>query len=348
MHIKKKNCFLELSDGNIFKAKSYGYKKNFYGEIIFNTCNFGYQETFSDPSYLNKILIFSSSNIGNTGINLYDNESCRIWLGAIVVKNLSVFFSNFNSLLSIKNFLKNQKIIILEIKDTRELIYKVRNLLKNNAFIYFKKKKKIKKLKKKLFTKNFIWNEEKFFLKKKNNFLFKKKTVIIDFGLKFNILRCISKKNFFIVVIDYKKINNIFVIKTNSIVLSNGPGNPNKFKILNLIRIIIKRKIPLLGICLGHQLICLALNKKVIKMKVGHHGINHPVVFNKKNIITSQNHDYYVILNNKNYSLFDNTNQGIYNKKKKIITFQGHPEHSPGTFDATIIFDYFYDMNVQK
>ncbi|MGX7582505.1 glutamine-hydrolyzing carbamoyl-phosphate synthase small subunit [Candidatus Vidania fulgoroideorum] len=344
MHIKKSKCILELIDGSKFTARSYGFKNNFFGEIVFNTSNLGYQEIFSDPSYLNKILVFSSSNIGNTGINLYDNESCRIWLSAIIVKNLSVFYSNFNSKISIKSFLKKNKIIVLEIKDTRQIILKIRKMKKNNAFIYFKKKKKINKKFTNITTKkNFLWNEKNNFLKKKNNNEFFNKLLIFDFGIKFNILRCLSKKNFLLVINSKKKIN-LFKININAVVFSNGPGNPNDFKNINFIRKIIKKKIPILGICLGHQLISLSLKMKVKKMKVGHHGINHPVLFKNSTIITSQNHDYEVINKNKNFSLFDKSNQGIFNNKKKIITFQGHPEHSPGTFDALIIFKHFYNF----
>lgn len=332
-----------MYNGKTFFAKSYGIKKNFYGEIVFNTSNYGYQEVITDPSYFNQILVFSSANVGNTGINIFDNESFRVWVAVIIIKNISSYFSNFNSYDNLINFLKKNNIILLQIKDTRYLIEKIKQLKTNYAYIYFSKKKKIKSNCKKKIKENksFIWNEINSF--KKNNNTFKKKIVILNFGLKLNILRCLAKINFFILVVNYKFYN--FKIKSDSVLLSNGPGNPKKYKKqIKLVKKIINKKIPTLGICLGHQLISLALNKKVLKMQIGHHGINHPVRFLNKIFITSQNHNFYVKHNNRSFSLLDKTNQGIYNKKLKIITFQGHPEHCPGPTEAFKIFVFFLNL----
>ncbi len=355
--MKKKNCFLLLENGVKFKAKSYGYIKNFHGEIVFNTSNLGYQEVITDPSYLNQIIVFTSANIGNTGINLYDNESFRIWLGAIVVKNISVFFSNKFCIGSLYKILKKNRVIILEINETRDLIFEIKKLKKNNfASIYYKKNKPKKIIKNCLLKysstrKFFSWNEsENYFKKNYFNFNFNYKIIIIDCGFKFNLARCISKLNIFSLIINYNvKLKNIYKLKPDGIIISNGPGNPTIYSnLIKKIQILIKNKIPIFGICFGHQIISLSCKNSVKKMKTGHHGINHPVYFCGKILVTTQNHDFFVEMKkNKIYSLFDNTNQGLISFKKKILSFQGHPEGSPGIILFKIFKIFINIINVK-
>ncbi|MGX7576889.1 carbamoyl phosphate synthase small subunit [Candidatus Vidania fulgoroideorum] len=329
--INKKKFFLD----------AFGYKKNFFGEIIFNTSNVGYQETLTDPSYYNKILVFTSVNIGNTGINIFDNESHRIWLGAIIVKNLSLFYSHYHSYKGIYYFLKKNKVLILKSKSTRDLVKEIRKK-KTNAYIFFKKKKKIKnKIKKP--SKNsstnlcFSYCEKKNYIKKNFYNIFKNKIIVLDFGLKYNILRNI--KNNYLIILNYKNINFYKKIKPKGIILTNGPGNPCLYNSIKKKILKITKKIPTLAICLGHQILFFSSNSKISKMKVGHHGINHPIKIKKRIYITSQNHDFVVNKKSKIKSLFDNTNQGFI--KKKIFSLQGHPEGCPGPEDLNFIFKKF-------
>ncbi|MGX7589310.1 glutamine-hydrolyzing carbamoyl-phosphate synthase small subunit [Candidatus Vidania fulgoroideorum] len=349
MHFKAVNCFIKIGKKKV-KSKCLGIKKNFFGEIVFNTSNIGYQEVLTDPSYYNQFIIFTSVNIGNTGFNYNDLESYRVWASGIIVKNFEKFFSNSRSKDSLFNFLKKNKVIILEVEDTRNLVNIIRKNKIRYFFLFFKKKKKLKKRKKKYLanvsTKNtFSFNQS---LLKENVFnysnFFNFKIILIDCGVKFSILRNIVSYNCFVIVTNYKH-NKIKEIKPDGIVISNGPGNPCYYiKIVNLIKNILKKRIPILGICFGHQIISLALNLSIKKMKLGHHGINHPVILSKKKfLITSQNHNYSVSNFKKCFfSLFDYTNQGFYYKKKNIICFQGHPESSPGPRESNIIFLKFF------
>ncbi|MGX7577150.1 carbamoyl phosphate synthase small subunit [Candidatus Vidania fulgoroideorum] len=339
MHLKykQKKAFIVFSNGKIYKGTYYGNNiKNFYGYTVFNTGNFGYEEILTDPSYYNKILILTNSYLGNTGITLLDLESNKVWLKIIIVKNIACLFSNYRNKISIRKFCVKNNINIIYDIDTRGL---VKNLKKNksNIYVYYNKYNHFKNIKyKNLFnisTKfNFLWNK-----KIKYNTNFYKKILVLDFGIKYNILREIS--TFFLKIINVNKINNNYLhFKYNGIVLSSGPGNPKYFLFLKKIILSFLKKIFILGICLGHQILSLILKFKIRKMKIGQHGINYPVICINKFLITSQNHDFVVLNNNNIYSLFDNSNQGIL--KKRIICFQGHPEGAPGPKN-TFIFNLF-------
>ncbi|CAL4319156.1 glutamine-hydrolyzing carbamoyl-phosphate synthase small subunit [Buchnera aphidicola] len=379
----KKNAVLILEDGNIFYGKSIGIKGITSGEIVFNTSMTGYQEILTDPSYKNQIITFTAPHIGNVGTNSNDEESKKIHAKGIVIKKISLKPSNYRSKQTLQKYLrKNNKITITNI-DTRKLTRIIRNkgsqkgciiseykniyAIKNyqDAILLKKKIKKKTKSKKKLTT--YSWSKKSLNLKKKiqikKNFkYFNKKPIniiVYDFGVKQNILKMLFDRNCNITVVSkntaYKKIKKY---KPQGIFLSNGPGDPRKFKnSIKIIKKILKKKIPIFGICLGHQILALANKAKIKKMKFGHHGANHPVKILKNNkiIITSQNHNY--VINEKKLpknikithrSLFDNTIQGIKIKKNFAFSFQGHPEASPGPQDAKFLFDKFINMINKK
>ncbi|MGX7582924.1 glutamine-hydrolyzing carbamoyl-phosphate synthase small subunit [Candidatus Vidania fulgoroideorum] len=347
---QKKNCLILLSNGKSFKANSILKKKNLFLETVFNTSNTGYQEVITDPSYCNQTVIFTNSHFGNTGLNQQDSESNRIWLSCIITKDY--FFNNntnFRCETNLFKFLKKEKLVVLEKVDTRNLVKFVRLLKNKYSIIIHNKIKKIKFLCKNFkylkyvsyynfFSENY--NYSNFFLKKNNFFL--KKIFIINLGLKNNILRNLSKRSLFLIVSNYKfKISYIKKINPDGILISNGPGDPRIYP--NLVKKISKitNLFPLLGICMGHQIICISKNSKIKKMQFGQHGINHPVKYNNNFYISSQNHNYCSVIKNKIYSLFDETNQGLF--EKNIISFQGHPESCPGPLDFEFIFDLFFN-----
>ncbi|XAO72605.1 MAG: glutamine-hydrolyzing carbamoyl-phosphate synthase small subunit [Candidatus Vidania fulgoroideorum] len=359
-HINKNKCFIKNGKYK-FKCKCLGYKSNFFGEVIFNTAMLGYEEIITDPSYYNQIIVFSNLNIGNTGINIEDIESHRIWISGIIIKNLSNFYSNFRTKINLYKFLKKNKILIIEIKNTRTLIKNIRENKNKYINIYFKKNKKLKIKKKKYLNKvstkiNFSLNKYSYFIKKNKINKFKTKILVIDLGLKTNILRNLSDVNQYLIITSYKiKINNIKKIKPNGIIITNGPGNPKEYnkKLYRIIKEIIESKIPILGICLGHQILSNFFGYKLKKLFIGHHGSNHPIKIKNKLIIASQNHNYITKLSNnkkiKNInSLFDKTNQGFIFNKRKIISTQGHPEGAPGTNDFKFIFRKFIKIIIKN
>ncbi|UOQ33089.1 Carbamoyl-phosphate synthase small chain [Candidatus Vidania fulgoroideae] len=332
----KKKVIVKLNNKK-FLCRSIGHKKNFFGNAVFNTSNVGYVESLTDPSYLNQILVLNSINIGNVGFCFNDIESCRFFLSGIIVNNISSFFSSRSSKCSLLKILKEKRVIVLENSDIRGLVNEIKKKKSCKIKIEFNKKKIEKK---KICKKSYIFSS----LKNK----FKIKILFLDFGAKFSILKELNKRNFFVISISEKEIKKkITKFNPDGIVLSNGPGKPKKHtsKIKKIKKYI--GKIPILGICLGHQILSNYFGLKIVKMKSGHHCINHPIKFLSKVFITSQNHNYCVINRNKKkqpFSLIDGSNQGLIIKEKKIITVQGHPESSPGPKCFLYVFDLFLSL----
>ncbi|WP_343190040.1 glutamine-hydrolyzing carbamoyl-phosphate synthase small subunit [Buchnera aphidicola (Astegopteryx bambusae)] len=362
MEKKQKKAILMLENNTTFEGKLIGFNKFCTGEIIFNTSITGYQEIITDPSYFNQIVLLTSPNIGNTGINCEDNESNSVYLSGLIFKNICKNPNHYKSQKTLEKFLLEKKIISIYDVDTRELTNIIRNFgtqigcifenkkknyeLAKKKIIYFKNKKKKKKISTK---KIYVWNDKK--LKKK---IEKKINIIVyDYGIKHSILKFLSQNNCNIIVVPSNtKVKKILKYYPHGILLSNGPGNPNEYlEEIKIIKNILKNtKIPILGICLGHQLLAISNDMKIKKMKFGHHGSNHPVKELKTNkiLITSQNHNFSVLKskNQKNIeithiSLLDKTIQGILIKKRNAIGFQGHPEANPGPNDAVIILKNF-------
>ncbi len=368
---------LVLENKTIFKGIGIGYQGTATGEVCFNTSLTGYQEIISDPSYAGQIINFTFPHIGNVGTNNEDHESDKIWTKGVIFNSEITNPSNYRSLRNLDIWLKKNKIVGITGLDTRSLTNFIRDkgapkgtISNNNKGIFNLKKltnssikwpglngldlAKIVTAKKKYTWKGFkTWKKERGFEKNKKK---KYKIIAIDYGIKKNILRYFSNFNCQVIVVPCNlESEEIIKMKPDGIFLSNGPGDPaatGKYAI-NIIQRLIKTNIPIFGICLGHQLLALALKAKTKKMKLGHRGANHPVknLINSKVEITSQNHGFEVIEESlpKNVemthkSLFDNSVEGIKLKNKPVFSVQYHPESNPGPQDSHYLFNEFINL----
>ena len=368
---------LVLENRQIFRGIGIGYEGTATGEVCFNTSITGYQEIISDPSYSGQIINFTFPHIGNVGTNKEDHESDKVWTKGVIFNSEITNPSNYRSLKNLDLWLKKNKIVGLTGLDTRSLTNFIRDkgapkgTISNNKKGNFNLKKLINistkwpglnglDLAKNVTTqKKYIWsgfktwNKKKGFEKNKNkNF----KIVAIDYGIKKNILRYFSNFKCDVIVVPCQtSAEQILKLKPDGIFLSNGPGDPaatGKYAI-KIIQNLIKSNIPIFGICLGHQLLALALKAKTKKMKIGHRGANHPVknLVNDRVEITSQNHGFEVVKESlpKNVemthkSLFDNSVEGIKLKNKPVFSVQYHPESNPGPQDSHYLFNQFINL----
>jgi carbamoyl-phosphate synthase small subunit len=367
-------AILVLENKTIFKGIGLGYEGEATGEVCFNTSLTGYQEIISDPSYAGQIINFTFPHIGNVGTNNEDLESEKIWTRGVIFNSEITDPSNYRSLLNLNYWLKKNKIVGITGLDTRSLTNYIRDKGAPKGTISKKKSGKfnINKLIKTsikwpglngmdlaelVSTQNTYtwkglktWNKEKGYIKNKKK---KLKIVAIDYGIKKNILRYFSNYDCEVKVVSCKQTaEDILKLKPHGVFLSNGPGDPaatGKYAI-KTVQKLIKSNIPIFGICLGHQILALALNAKTKKMKLGHRGANHPVknLITHKVEITSQNHGFEVMREslNKNIivthkSLFDNSIEGIKYKNKPVFSVQYHPESNPGPQDSHYLFSDF-------
>ncbi len=368
---------LVLENKKIFKGIGIGYQGTATGEVCFNTSLTGYQEIISDPSYAGQIINFTFPHIGNVGTNKEDHESDKIWTKGVIFNTEITNPSNYRSLKKLDTWLKKNKIVGITGLDTRSLTNFIRDkgapkgTISNNNKGNFNLKKltnssikwpglngldlaKTVTTKKQYIWKGFkTWKKEKGFEKNKKK---KYKIIAIDYGIKKNILRYFSNFNCEVIVVPCNlEAEDIIKLKPDGIFLSNGPGDPaatGKYAI-SIIKKLIKTNIPVFGICLGHQLLALALKAKTKKMKLGHRGANHPVknLINSKVEITSQNHGFEVVKESlpKNVemthkSLFDNSVEGIKLKNKPVFSVQYHPESNPGPQDSHYLFNQFINL----
>ena len=371
---------LVLENKKVFRGIGFGYQGIATGEVCFNTSLTGYQEIISDPSYAGQIINFTFPHIGNVGTNKEDHESDKIWTRGVIFNSEITDPSSYRSFLHLDTWLKKNKIVGITGLDTRSLTNFIRdkgapkgtinysetgkfniNKLTNNT-IKWSGLKNLDLAEVVSTKKNYIWRGFKTWKKetgyKKNN----KKiyhVIAIDYGIKKNILRYFSDFNCKVTVVSCKTSSEkILNLKPDGIFLSNGPGDPaatGKYAI-KIIKELIKENLPIFGICLGHQILALALGGKTKKMKLGHRGANHPV----KNLIhdnveiTSQNHGFEVVKETlpKNIlvthkSLFDNSIEGIKLKNKPVFSVQYHPESNPGPQDSVYLFEEFIN-NIKK
>ena len=365
---------LVLENKKIFRGIGIGYQGEATGEVCFNTSLTGYQEIISDPSYAGQIINFTFPHIGNVGTNKEDFESDKIWTKGVIFNSEITSPSNYRSFQHLDAWLKKNKIVGITGLDTRSLTNFIRDRGAPKGTIAYSKKNKfnISKLTNSTIKwsglknldlakivstpKNYIW---KGFQTWKKEFGYKKNSknsfhvVAIDYGIKKNILRYFSDFNCKVTVVSCKtSAKKILALKPDGIFLSNGPGDPAATGIyaIQIIKDLIKKDLPLFGICLGHQILALSLGGKTKKMKLGHRGANHPVK-NLKNDnveITSQNHGFEVVRENlpKNIeithqSLFDHSIEGIKLKNKPIFSVQYHPESNPGPQDSIYLFQEF-------
>jgi len=371
---KSHNAVLVLENRRVFKGIGIGYPGFATGEVCFNTSITGYQEIMSDPSYAGQIINFTFPHIGNVGTNNEDHESDKIWVRGVIFNSEITTPSNYRSFLNLDKWLLKNKIVGIIGVDTRSLTNFIRDKGAPKGTIAFSKTGKfnlnkitnctinwsgLKNLdlaqevstKKNYLWKGFkTWKKDAGFEKNSKNFFH---VIAIDFGIKKNILRYFSNFNCKVTVVSCKtSAEKILALKPNGIFLSNGPGDPaatGKYAV-GIIKNLIKKNLPIFGICLGHQLLALALGAKTKKMKLGHRGANHPI----KNLIhdnveiTTQNHGFEVVRESlpKNVeithqSLFDNSIEGIRLKNKPIFSVQYHPESNPGPQDSVYLFKEF-------
>ena len=361
------DAVLILENGDIYYGKSIGARGFSVGELCFNTAMTGYQEAISDPSYASQILMFTFPHIGITGTNTEDLESKKIHLNGVIFKSVSNDFSSWRGSSNLNNWLKANKVIGITNLNTRRLTISLREKGALRAVIISNLKKNIiySEIIKKLKNWNGIVNNDlasKVTTMKPYSYAIKKdkknkiKIVAIDFGCKKNILNLLNSVGFEVTVVPSNySFEKIMKYKPSGIFLSNGPGDPlaTAANVLKTIKKLIKIKIPIFGICLGHQLLGLALNAKTIKMHHGHHGVNQPVKNNSNGIIeiTSQNHGFAIdskslpaSIKISHYSLFDEVIQGIEHKNYPFFGVQYHPESSPGPHDSRYLFEKFKDM----
>jgi len=372
---------LVLENKTIFKGIGIGYQGMATGEVCFNTSLTGYQEIISDPSYAGKIINFTFPHIGNVGTNNEDHESDKIWTKGVIFNSEITNPSNYRSLRNLDIWLKKNKIVGITGLDTRSLTNFIRDkgapkgTICNDRRGNFNLKKLLNNsikwpglqgldlaetvtAKKKYIWQGFkTWKKGIGFEKNKKKIY---KIIAIDYGIKKNILRYFSNFNCKVTVVPCNlQAKEIIKLKPDGIFLSNGPGDPaatGKYAI-NIIQKLIKENIPIFGICLGHQLLALALKAKTKKMKLGHRGANHPVknLINNKVEITSQNHGFEIIKESlpKNVavthkSLFDNCIEGIKLKNKPIFSVQYHPESNPGPQDSHYLFKQFINEVIKN
>lgn len=364
---------LALADGSIFKGHSIGAEGKTVGEVVFNTSMTGYQEILTDPSYCQQIVTLTNPHIGNVGVNSRDSESTKIQAAGLVIRDLSLTASNWRSTDSLVNYLTKNSIIAIAGIDTRRLTRLLRNKGAQKGCIVTGEMHDSRAIEhanhfpgltgmdlaKTVSTKERLqWTQGTYDLKSQRANLSADAVyhvVVYDFGVKSQILRLLVDRGCRVTLVPAQTgAQAVLDLKPDGILLSNGPGDPAAcdYAIKN-IQTLVKADIPIFGICLGFQLLALALNAKTRKMKFGHHGANHPIQNgdNHAVAITSQNHGFVVDdarlpadLCVTHRSLFDGTLQGLRHRTKPIFALQGHPEASPGPQDIVSLFDSFIEM----
>ena len=370
---------LVLADGTILRGISIGAEGVSTGEVVFNTAMTGYQEILTDPSYCQQIVTLTYPHIGNTGVNVDDVESGntnKIHAAGLVIRDLPLAASNWRKTQTLPEYLKEHGVITIAEIDTRKLTRILRekgaqagclmagNIDESEALKQANKFPGLAGMdlaKIVSCSQPYEWIEGEKELGQnyqvKKNFHFH--VAALDFGIKQSILRKLAQRNCKVTVVPAQtSADEILALQPDGVFLSNGPGDPEPCNYaIATIKKLLEEKIPIFGICLGHQLLGLASGAKTIKMKFGHHGANHPVqnLDNKRVMISSQNHGFAVDTKTlpKNIkvthlSLFDGSLQGIELTDCPAFSFQGHPEASPGPHDVDYLFDRFVRMIENK
>ncbi len=375
-----KKALLALEDGRTFTCKSFTGEGEAFGEIVFNTSMTGYQEVLTDPSYSGQIVTMTYPLIGNYGVNYEDIESSRIQVSAFIIKEYQDVPSNFRSRGTLRDYLMHENVLGIEDVDTRAITRHIRNTGAMRAYIstldmdpssLVKRAKSIPSMvgldlvQRVATDKPYFWLQGKVLpidpdSAKPDKSIWKNKNIkysvlAFDYGIKYNILRCLENAGFEVLVVPASTDADVVrAISPDGIFLSNGPGDPEPVKYaINTIRSLLGYK-PIFGICLGHQLLGLALGGKTYKLKFGHRGANQPVknLLTGKVEITSQNHGFVVdveSLSSKDIepthmNLNDNTLEGFRHKKLPLYAVQYHPEASPGPHDSRYLFNDFIKL----
>jgi len=366
---------LALEDGSIFHGRSIGASGEATGEVVFNTAMTGYQEILTDPSYARQLVTLTYPHIGNTGCNPEDEESDRTMAAGLIVRDCPDLHSNWRATESLPDYLRRNGLVAIDGIDTRRLTRILREKGAQGGAIVagadvtadtdgdeqalklarsFPGMKGMDLAREVTTAESYEWSEGSWDLDKVawNKEAPRRHIVAYDFGVKHNILRMLADRGCRITVVPATtSAKKVMALQPDGVFLSNGPGDPEPCEYaIRSIRELISRKVPLFGICLGHQLLGLAAGAKSMKMKFGHHGANHPVqdLASGKVMITSQNHGFAIDesslpenVNLTHRSLFDDSLQGIQLTNAPAFGFQGHPEASPGPHDISGLFDRF-------
>jgi carbamoyl-phosphate synthase small subunit len=373
MTAKTHAAVLALADGSVFRGRAIGAPGTAVGEVVFNTAMTGYQEILTDPSYCRQIVTLTYPHIGNTGVNDEDGEAARVHAAGLVVRDLPRLHSSWRARQDLGSYLKENGIVGIADIDTRKLTRILRTKGAQNGCLMtgdvdfdlaLSKAKAFPglagmDLAKVVSTQEpYEWTEGSWELgkgfRRAENPRFH--VVAYDYGIKRNILRMLADRGMRVTVLPAVfSAKEAFRLKPDGIFLANGPGDPAPcdYAIEAIGEILDATRIPVFGICLGHQLMGLASGAKTLKMKFGHHGANHPVkdLDSGRVVITSQNHGFAVDpttipenLRPTHVSLFDGSLQGLARTDRPAFCFQGHPEASPGPHDMGYLFDRFAEM----
>jgi carbamoyl-phosphate synthase small subunit len=377
-YLKEKDAALVFADGTCFYGYGIGKKGATKGEICFNTSITGYQEILTDPSYCGQIINFTFPHIGNIGVNESDIEALSVKAAGLIIREPITNPSSYRAQTHLNDWLEKNNLSGISGVDTRQITKLIRkNGAKTVAIIYGDiSEKSLKNAQEEIAAiadlngvelasiasenRNYAWNNEGCWQQNDNAYNQvgdkKLKVVAIDYGAKLNILRCLTEVGCEVVVLPAKaSFDEIAAHNPDGVFLSNGPGDPSetgKYAIPTIQKIL-EKKIPLFGICLGHQLLALAIGAKTSKMHQGHRGANHPVqdLRSKKVEITSQNHGFCVDANSMpanseitHISLFDGSVEGLRLKDAPAFSVQYHPESSPGPHDSFYLFEEFVKL----
>lgn len=364
------SAILVLADGSVFHGISIGAAGQAVGEVVFNTSMTGYQEILTDPSYTRQMVTLTYPHIGNTGVNDEDIESNKVYAAGLIIRDLPFLYSNFRAQESLSEYLQRYQTVAIADIDTRRLTRLLRDKGAQAGCIMTGAEANVEQAR--MLAQNFGSMAGKDLAQEVTcaaSYTFAQgewalgqgyqspaeahyHVVAYDFGVKTNILRMLSARGCQLTVVPAKTTaTEVLALNPDGVFLSNGPGDPEPCDYaIAAVRELLEHKIPLFGICLGHQLLGLALGAKTRKMPFGHHGANHPVqdLDSGRVVITSQNHGFEVDASTlptsvriTHQSLFDGSLQGISLIDQPAFSFQGHPEASPGPHDVSYLFDRF-------
>lgn len=355
-------AILALEDGSIFRGRSVGAEGESVGELVFNTSMTGYQEILTDPSYAGQIITMTYPHIGNYGCNPIDVESRTVFARGFVMRECCFEPSSWRATMSLPEFLRKYNIVAIDQVDTRKITKILRSKGNQKAVIsttdlnpesLIEKARKAPDMagsdyvKEATISKPYEWEFPQ---------EIKYKVVVMDFGVKYNIIRLLKEHGCAVVVVpSTTPAEQILSYQPDGVVLSNGPGDPAALTyIYPIVQELMKHKIPIMGICLGHQIIGHALGGKTFKLKFGHRGANQPVMnmFTRRVEITSQNHGFAVDPNSLDLNkidishihLNDLTCSGLAHKELPVFSVQYHPEASPGPHDSRYLFKQFVKL----